>query len=146
MAEENLKDTFQALLDSWTIAIQTKDQGWYARHIADDFRGSSHPLPSLSLDKDRLIALDNAIDEMEATWIHVDPYRFGDIVQVRSVVRYLREAFAAGAEIGEGMPTGEQLGGYVSGNTVLYVSAWRHNGSHWQIYDMHQVGSIGKDS
>jgi hypothetical protein len=143
MAGDDLSSEFKLLHDAWGDAIANKQYDWFERHFADDFLGTAQPWPTLTVDKQKMIDLDKNIETMEVSWIEVNAHRYGETVLVRGVVKYDKEEFKAGATIGEGMPTGDQLSSLVNGRQVLYVGAWRHNGTNWQIFDHHMVGIVG---
>src|SRR5436853_6658011 len=132
MAGDDLHDEFRQLHDAWGDAIANKRYDWFERHFAEDFLGTAQPWPTLSVDKQKMIDLDKNIETMEVSWVDVKAHRYGETVLVRGVVKYDKEEFKAGATIGEGMPTGDQLSSLVNGKQVLYVGAWRHNGTDWQ--------------
>jgi len=142
MPADALSKEFKALYDKWGQAISNKDWDWLERHMAEDFLGTAQPWPGLSVNKARMIELDRNIETMDVEWLRVDAQRFGSSVLASGVVRYTKEAFREGTTIAEGMPTGGQLSALVNGKMVLYIGAWRHNGSHWQIYDHHMVGIV----
>src|SRR5690606_9762336 len=137
MAEDALSVEFKALHDQWGDAIAHKKYDWFERHFADDFLGTAQPWPTLSVDKQKMIDLDKAIEKMEVRWTYIKARKFGDVVLVNGLVRYDKEEFKPNTIIGEGMPTGSQLSGLVNGRSALYVCAWRHNGSVWQLFDHH---------
>lgn len=139
---DDLSAEFQTLHDAWGDAIANKRYDWFDRHFAADFLGTAQPWPTLIVDKQKMIELDKNIQTMEVSWVDLHAHRYGDTVLVRGVVQYDKEEFKPGATIGEGMPTGEQLSGLVNGRQALYVCAWRHNGSEWQLFDHHMVGVV----
>jgi len=143
MAIDDLSAEFQRLHDAWGDAIRSKHHAWFERHFAEDFLGTAQPWPALKVDKRQMIELAKSIDTMDAHWIEVEARLYGDTVLIRGVVRYDKEEFRPGATIGENMPTGDQLSGFVNGRKILYVGGWRRNGQDWQIFDHHMVGVVG---
>jgi hypothetical protein len=141
MADELCKE-FKDLYDQWGHAISTRNWDWIEHHFAQDFFGTAHPWPTLRVNRQQMIDLDKKIETMDVRWLKVTAQRFGDTVLASGVVRYAKEAFAAGATIAEGMPTGNELSSLVNGKSVLYIGAWRHNGTNWQIYDHHMIGIV----
>ncbi len=141
MADE-LSTQFKSLYDDWGKAIAGRDWDWLERHFAEDFLGTAQPWPTLSVNRQQMLDLDRKIENMDVRWLTVTAQRFGDTVLASGVVQYHNEAFTPGATIGEGMPTGDQLSSFVNGKNVLYIGAWRHNGSLWQIYDHHMIGVV----
>jgi hypothetical protein len=141
MADE-LSRQFKALYDDWGKAIAGRDWDWLERHFAEDFLGTAQPWPTLSVNRQQMLDLDRKIENMDVRWLTVTAHRFGDTVLASGVVQYHNEAFTPGATIGEGMPTGDQLSSFVNGKSVLYIGAWRQNGSLWQIYDHHMIGVV----
>lgn len=141
MADE-LSKQFKSLYDDWGKAIAGRDWDWLERHFAEDFLGTAQPWPTLSVNRQQMLDLDRKIENMDVRWLTVTAQRFGDTVLASGVVQYHNEAFAPGATIGEGMPTGDQLSSFVNGKNVLYIGAWRRNGSLWQIYDHHMIGVV----
>jgi hypothetical protein len=139
---DELSKQFKEIYDQWGQAISSRNWGWIERHFADDFLGTAQPWPTLRVDRQQMIELDKKIETMDVRWIEVTARRFGDSVLASGVVQYAREAFAPGATIGEGMPTGNELSSLVNGKSVLYIGAWRQNGTQWQIYDHHMVGIV----
>jgi hypothetical protein len=139
---QSLSVQFKSLYDQWGSAISNKDWNWFERHFADDFLGTAKPWPGLSVDKQKMIELDKAIETMDVEWLQVTAQLFGDSVLTAGVVRYTKEAFKAGATIADGMPTGDQLSSLVNGKNVLYIGGWRFNGSVWQVFDHHMVGIV----
>jgi hypothetical protein len=139
---DDLSKEFKDLYDQWGHAIATRNWGWVERHFAQDFLGTAQPWPTLRVDRQQMIELDKKIETMDVRWLKVTAQRYGDTVLASGVVRYAKEAFAPGATIAEGMPTGSQLSSLVNGKSVLYIGGWRHNGSHWQIYDHHMIGIV----
>ena len=142
MADAALSAQFRQLHDAWGEAIANHDYDWFERHFAEDFHGTAQPWPTLVVDKKMMIELDKATDRMEVAWVDIQADRYGDTVLVRGVVRYDREEFKPGTKIAEGMPTGDQLSSLVNGRKALYIDAWRHNGTEWQIFDHHMVGIV----
>ena len=143
MADDDLSAEFKRLHDDWGEAIANRKHGWFERHFAEDFLGTAQPWPTLSVGKREMIELTRKIETMDVRWVEVTATRYGDTVLARGVVQYDKEEFAPGATIGDGMPTGDDLSGFVNGRKVLYIDAWRHNGSDWQIFDHHMVGIVG---
>jgi hypothetical protein len=139
---KDLSVEFRALHDAWGKAIAEHDYDWFERHFADDFLGTAQPWPTLTVDKRTMIELEKNIEKMEVEWLTVRASRFGQTVLTHGVVKYHKEEFRAGATIGEGMPTGDQLSALVNGKMVLYTGAWRRNGSVWQAFDHHMVGIV----
>jgi hypothetical protein len=142
MSVDELSKQFKSLYDQWGSAISNKDWDWIERHFAEDFLGTAQPWPTLSVNKRQMMELDKQIETMDVRWLEVTARRFGDTVLASGVVQYKKEAFKAGATVGEGMPTGSQLSSLVNGKSVLYIGAWRRNGSDWQIYDHHMIGIV----
>jgi hypothetical protein len=145
MSSESLSERFASLYEQWGDAISNKKYDWFERHFAEDFHGTAAPWPGLSVNKAKMIELDKAIETMDVKWLEVRASRFGETVLVTGVVRYTREAFRAGATIAPGMPTGDELSSLVNGKCVLYIGGWRHDGSHWQVFDHHMVGIVEHD-
>ena len=141
-----LSQQFKALYDEWGAAIANHDGDWIERHLADDFHGTAQPWPTLSVNKKKMIELDAAIETMEVEWVYVSAKKLGDVVLTTGVVHYTKEVFKADAVIAEGMPSGQELSALVNGRMALYVNGWRHNGSHWQIFDHHMVGTMDGSS
>lgn len=144
MSGDALSKEFKALCDAWGVAIATHDYAWFDRHFADDFHGTAQPWPTLSVDKQKMIELDKAIETMEVEWLHVTARKFGDVVMTSGLVRYIKEVFKPGFKIGDDMPTGDELSSLVNGRMALYVNGWRHNGDVWQIFDHHMVSAIDR--
>ncbi|GIL39649.1 hypothetical protein [Roseiterribacter gracilis] len=144
MSSDALSKQFKALCDEWGAAIANHDHDWFERHFTDDFLGTAQPWPTLNVDKQKMIELDKAIETMEVEWLHVTARKFGDVVLTSGVVRYIKEVFKKGTTIGEGMPTGDELSSLVNGRMALYINGWRHNGTHWQIFDHHMVSVIDR--
>jgi hypothetical protein len=140
---DDLSKEFKALYDTWGQAISDRAIDWFERHFAEDFLGTAQPWPTLLVSKRKMIDLEKAIEKMDVEWLEVTARRFGETVLATGVVRYTEEAFAPGATLGEGMPTGSQLSSLVNGKKVLYIGAWRRNGLNWQIFDHHMVGIVG---
>jgi hypothetical protein len=138
-----LSEEFKALYDAWGQAISDRDIDWFERHFAEDFLGTAQPWPTLLVQKRKMIDLEKAIEKMDVEWLEVTARRFGETVLATGVVRYTEEAFAPGATLGEGMPTGSQLSSLVNGKKVLYIGAWRRNGPNWEVFDHHMVGVVG---
>jgi len=140
---DDLSTEFKALYDAWGRAISDRTIDWFERHFAEDFLGTAQPWPTLLVSKRKMIDLEKAIEKMDVEWLEVTARRFGETVLATGVVRYTEEAFAPGATLGEGMPTGSELSSLVNGKKVLYIGAWRRNGGNWQVFDHHMVGIVG---
>ncbi len=143
MSDDLVKE-FKVLCDAWGAAIAHHDYDWFDRHFADDFHGTAQPWPTLAVDKAKMIELDKAITTMEVEWLDLKARRFGDVVLTSGLVRYIKEEFRPGSEIGEGMPTGDQMSSLVNGKMALYINGWRHNGTVWQIFDHHLVSVVSE--
>ena len=142
MSNEELAKQFKALYDEWGAAIANHQYEWFERHFTEDFLGTAKPWPTLSVNKQQMIDLDKSIKTMDVEWLNVTAKRFGDVVLTSGVVKYNKEEFEQGATIAEGMPTGDQQSSLSNGKMVLYINGWRHNGTHWQIFDHHMVGVV----
>jgi hypothetical protein len=140
--DEALSKQFKDLYDEWGAAIARQDIEWIGRHFALDFRGSAHPWPTLQVNRAQMLDLNRQIETMDVRWLTVTAQRFGNTVLASGVVEYTREAFATGAKIGEGMPTGDELSELVNGKCVLYTGAWRESAGQWQLFDHHMVGIV----
>ena len=143
MADMDLSAQFKRLHDDWGEAIRQQSPDWFDRHFADDFVGTAQPWPNLRVDKKMMIELVRNTEKMDVAWVDIQANRYSDTVLVRGVVHYDREEFRSGTTVGQGGPSGDQLASLVNGRRVLYIDAWRHNGSDWQIYDHHMVGVVG---
>ena len=141
-AADTLSREFKALYDDWAAAIANKQYDWFEQHFADDFLGTAQPWPTLSVNKDRMIALDKAIEKMDVTWEKVVAHRVGTTVVTLGIVTYRDEQFGDNSVIAEGMPSGDQLAELTHGKSVVYINGWRHNGEQWQIFDHHMVGVV----
>lgn len=142
MSTDALSQQFKALYDEWGAAIANKQYDWFERHFSDDFLGTAQPWPTLSVDKEKMIELDKAIEEMEVEWLKVTAHQLGEIVITLGIVRYDNEKFGEDSTIAEGMPSGDDLSELTHGKSVAYINGWRHNGDVWQIFDHHMVGIV----
>ena len=139
---DKLSLEFKDLYDQWRDAIANKNWGWFDIHLTDDMTVSAHPWPTLKLNKQQFIELDQQMEEIDAEWIHVSAYQVGTTVITCSVARFIVEKFKDGTFVSEGMPSGKDLGSLVKGKTVAYTGAWKKSGDVWQIYDHHMVGVV----
>lgn len=119
-----------------------KKYDWFDKHFADDFLGTAQPWPSLSVDKEKMIALDRAIEKMDVKWLKVTAHQLGDTVITLGIVKYFDEQFGDNSEIAEGMPSGNDLSKLTHGKSVAYVNGWRQRDGVWQIFDHHMVGIV----
>ena len=142
MAMDELSLKFKALYDEWGAAIANKRHAWLEGLFTADFLGTAQPWPTLSVDKQRMIDLDKAIEAMDTTWIDVTAHQVGEEVITLGLVKYTNEEFKPGAVIAEGMPTGSEISSLTKGKVVAYVNGWRHNGERWQVFDHHMVGVV----
>lgn len=142
MSDDPLSCEFKALYDAWGAAIANKRHDWLEGLFTDDFLGTAQPWPTLSVDKQKMIDLDKAIEAMDTTWIEVTAHQVGPEVITLGLVRYHNEEFAPGSRIAEGMPTGSEIASLTAGKLVAYVNGWRHNGERWQVFDHHMVGIV----
>jgi hypothetical protein len=142
MIDEAQSETFTSLYTQWGDAIANKQHGWLEGFFSEDFLGTAQPWPTLIVNKQQMIDLDKAIEEMDTEWVSVKAFPLGDIVVTLGVVRYHNETFKEGATIGDGMPTGDQISGLTAGKLAVYVNGWRHNGERWQVFDHHLVSVI----
>lgn len=142
MSDDTLAKTFKALYDEWGAAIANKRHEWLEGLFTDDFLGTAQPWPTLSVDKQKMIELDKAIELMDSVWLHVEAHKVGDDVITLGLVKYNHEQFRPGASIAEGMPTGSDISALTAGRVVAYVNGWRHNGERWQVFDHHMVGIV----
>lgn len=142
MIDEENAEKFKSLYTEWGDAIASKQHNWLDDFFTDDFLGTAQPWPTLVVNKQQMIDLDKAIEEMDTEWVSVKAFSMGNVVLTIGLVRYHNEKFEEGATIGEGMPTGEQISGLTAGKLAVYVNGWRHDGDRWQIFDHHLVTVI----
>lgn len=129
------------LYEQWVAALRARNYGWMEKHLADDYMFSAHPFPDVRLGKAAFIELDRKIGRADIEWLSVKADRVGDIV-VASAVADVKEEFTA--DIGAGLPGAAELNRMFSGVRVAYASAWRNNGSIWQCFDQHMIGSVSR--
>lgn len=142
MSDAALSAEFLALYAQWGDAIANKRHDWIEGFFTDDFLGTAQPWPTLVVDKDKMIALDKAIEAMDTEWVKVIAHRMGPQVVTLGFVKYIREEFAEGATIAEGMPSGSEIAALTHGKMVAYLNGWRHNGERWQVFDHHMIGLV----
>jgi hypothetical protein len=142
MGEDALSRQFRALYEEWGAAIANKRHDWLEDLFTDDFLGTAHPWPTLSVDKQKMVDLDKAIEAMDTTWVHVTAHRVGAEVVTLGLVKYNNEQFKPGSTIAEGMPTGSEISSLTAGKVIAYTNGWRYNGKRWQVFDHHMVGIV----
>ena len=146
MEDDELSLKFKGLYSEWGAAIANKKHDWLDGFFTDDFLGTAQPWPTLSVDKAQMLELDKAIEAMDTEWIKVVAHQAGNDVITIGFVKYNREDFKEGAQIAEGMPSGEQIAALTHGKVVAYANGWRHNGDRWQIFDHHMIGLIDENA
>ena len=142
MIDTELSKQFMALYTEWGDAIANKRHDFLEGFFTEDFLGTAQPWPTLSVNKQQMIDLDKAIEEMDTNWVDVVAHKVGDQVITLGLVKYNNEQFKEGSTIGEGMPSGSEIAKLTAGKVVAYVNGWRFNGSRWQVFDHHMVGVV----
>ena len=143
MSDDPLSKQFKTLYDEWGDAIANKRYDWFDQHFADDFLGTAQPWPTLNVDKEKMIALDKAIEKMDVKWQKVTAHKLSDdTVVTLGIVKYFDEQFGDNSDIADGMPSGSDLAQLTHGKSVAYINGWRLVGDVWQIFDHHMVGIV----
>lgn len=142
---DELSQQFKALYKEWGDAIANKRHEWLDDFFTEDFLGTAQPWPTLNVNKAQMVDLDKAIEAMETEWVKVVAHRAGENAVVTvGFVRYDREDFKDGAQIGQGMPSGSEIAKLTAGKIAVYTNGWRYNGTRWQVFDHHMVGVIDR--
>lgn len=130
----------EALYREWIGALQRREYDWFERHLADDYTCTARPFAGFHLDKRRFIEADKKVAIIEVEFVAVLTHRVGTVVFSNLVLRVLREAHSE--DLGDGLPSAEDMSDAVSGKTVAYASAWRFGAGRWQCFDHHLIGAI----
>jgi ketosteroid isomerase-like protein len=139
MTDEAATLEISRLYHDWADALMRHEPEWFERHIADDFTLTAHPFFGMSLKKPEFIKADMQIQNTKIQFLEIRAHAVGNIVTSQAVAE-VKEDFKA--DLGEGMPTAEEVSRLLSGKTIAYSSAWRKAGDSWQCFDHHMIGPI----
>jgi ketosteroid isomerase-like protein len=139
MTDEQATRTISELYRGWAQALAKHDAAWFEQHIATDFTLSAHPFPQVRFDKRKFIEVDMQIENTTITFLDIRAHAAGDIL-VSQATAEITEDFRA--DLGAGMPSAAEVTKLLSGQVLVYASAWRKMGDVWQCFDHHMVGPV----
>ena len=129
------------LQSHWIDGLRKSDYSWLETHLTDDFLFTAHPLPALKLSKREFIEMDKKIRNPQINFVSVHAESAGELLLSRTIAD-VKEEF--NASLGPQMPSKEEIQQMVSGQRLVYASAWRKNGPLWQCFD-HRFVAILSD-
>jgi hypothetical protein len=127
------------LQNAWIDGLRRYDYSWLETHLADDFLFSAQPFPAMRLGKRDFIEMDKKIKNPQIRFVSLQAEPLAGLILSRTVAD-VKEEFTA--DLGPGMPSTAELQRAVSGQHLVYASAWRRNGAIWQCFDHHLVSVI----
>ena len=130
------------LQNGWIAGLRNQDFAWLEKHLAEDFLFTAHPFPALKLSKREFIEMDKKIKNPQITFVSIHAESVAEIITSRTVAD-VKEEFTA--DLGPGMPTASEVQRMVSGQRLVYASAWRRHGAIWQCFDHHCVAIVRTD-
>ena len=127
-------------LRGWIDALARRDFDYLERHLAEDFQFTCDPrVHGGRLNKAAFIDMDKKIFNADIRLVGVAACARGSVV-ITQVFATVNEEFRG--DLGEGMPSAEEMAESVNGKTLAYGSAWRCAEGRWQCFDHHVFGPV----
>ena len=128
-------------LNRWTNALMTGDFDQLEHILASDFQFTVDPrFAGGRMDKARFIELDRKIKRCTIDLMEITARRMGTIVTTL-ILAQVSEEFSG--DLGEDMPSNEEMAAAMAGAKLAYASAWRSDdGSQWQCFSHHVFGFV----
>jgi hypothetical protein len=127
------------LQNAWIDGLRRYDYSWLETHLADDFLFSAQPFPTMRLGKRDFIEMDKKIKNPQIRFVSLQAEPLAGLILSRTIAD-VTEEFTA--DLGPGMPSTAELQQAVSGQHLVYASAWRRKGAIWQCFDHHLVSVV----
>ena len=127
------------LQGAWIDGLRRYDYSWLETHLAEDFLFSAQPFPTMRLGKRQFIDMDKQIKNPQVRFVSIQAEPLAGLILSRTVAD-VKEEFHA--DLGPGMPSTAELQRAVSGQHLVYASAWRYNKTIWQCFDHHLVSVV----